>query len=93
MILFSELNWGFWLFAPASPRKLNKHGEWSRRNLQEHAERLKQNGFDDIDLLKQTDHEEIEEMILLIGMEKKGHILKLKKCLMGLKAPLKQPAP
>ena len=65
----------------------------SSTNLQEYAERLKQNGFDDIDLLKQMDHEEIEEMILLIGMEKKGHILKLKKCLMGLKAPLKQPGP
>ena len=61
----------------------------SSTNLQEYAERLKQNGFDDIDLLKQMDHEEIEQMILLIGMEKKGHILKLKKCLMGLKAPLK----
>eukprot|EP00794_Sanderia_malayensis_P001759 gene1759-1960_t len=65
----------------------------SSTNLQEYAERFKQNGFDDIELLKQMDHEEIEAMILLIGMEKKGHILKLKKCLMGLKAPLKQPAP
>ena len=65
----------------------------SSTNLREYADRLKQNGFDDIDLLKQLDHEEIEDMILLIGMEKKGHILKLKKCLMGLKAPLKQPGP
>ena len=65
----------------------------SSTNLREYAERLKQNGYDDIDLLKQMDHEEIEDMILLIGMEKKGHILKLKKCLMGLKAPLKQPGP
>ena len=54
----------------------------SSTNLWEYAERLKQNGFDDIDLLKQMGP---EEMILLIGMEKKGHILKLKKCLMGLR--------
>ena len=69
-----------------------RYDSWmSSTNLREYAERLKQYGFDDIDLLKQMNHEEIEEMILLIGMEKKCHILKLTKCLMGLKVTLKQP--
>ena len=48
--------------------------------LSEYAVKLKLNGFDDISQLKSMETSEVDEMIQIIDMKKKGHILKLKKC-------------
>ena len=45
------------------------------------------NGFDDLDL-KSLDEGEISSMVEELGIEKRGHIIKLKKCLSWLKAPV-----
>lgn len=60
----------------------NEFNEWLRSsNLTEYAEKFKENGFDDLDLLKSMDEGEISSMIEDLGIEKRGHIMKLKKCL------------
>ena len=67
----------------------NEFNEWLRSsNLTEYAEKFKGNGFDDLDLLKSMDEGEISSMIEDLGIEKRGHIMKLKKCLSWLKAPV-----
>jgi hypothetical protein len=69
----------------------NEFSEWLRSsNLTEYAEKFSENGFDDIDLLKSMDEGEITSMIEDIGIEKRGHIMKIKKCLNWLKAPVTQ---
>lgn len=63
--------------------------EWLRSsNLIEYAENFKDNGFDDLDLLKSMEEDEISGMIEALGIKKRGHVLKLKKCLSWLKAPV-----
>ena len=57
-------------------------------HLTEYAEKFKENGFDDLDLLKSMDEGEISSMVEELGIEKRGHIMKLKKCLSWLKAPV-----
>ena len=62
--------------------------EWlGLTRLTEYAEVLKENGFDDISLLKSMEIAEVDEMIQIIDMKKKGHILKMKKCISMLKSP------
>ena len=69
----------------------NEFSEWLRSsNLTEYAEKFSENGFDNIDLLKSMDEGEITSMIEDIGIEKRGHIMKIKKCLKWLKAPVTQ---
>ena len=59
----------------------NEFNEWLRSsNLTEYAEKFKENGFDDLDLMS-MDEGEISSMVEELGIEKQGHIMKLKKCL------------
>ena len=58
--------------------------------LTEYKEVFISNGFDDLDLLREMDDREIASMIQTLEMRKEGHIMKLKKCLAGLKAPVKK---
>ena len=58
--------------------------------LLEYREVFISNGFDDLDLLREMDDGEIASMIQTLEMKKEGHIMKLKKFLAGLKAPVKK---
>ena len=65
--------------------------EWlDSTKLTEYKEVFISNGFDDLDLLREMDDGEIASMIQTLEMKKEGHIMKLKKCLAGLKAPVKK---
>jgi hypothetical protein len=70
---------------------MDEFSEWLlSSNLTEYAKKFSKNGFDDLNLLKSMDEGEISSMIEDIGIEKQGHIIKLKKCLDWLKAPVTQ---
>jgi hypothetical protein len=61
---------------------MDEFSEWLlSSNLTEYSEKFSENGFDDLNLLKSMDEGEISSMIEDIGIEKRGHIIKLKKCL------------
>ncbi len=74
-----------WLTIPQN--QLNLITGWNLTRLIEYSVKLKENGFEDIKLLKSMDTSEVDEMIQIIHMKKKGHILKLKKCISILQFP------